>query len=147
MPRAVQVLSVALTALAAACHTAPARRALDLPGRTDKRPYHHVVIAGDTVWVAGTIGIDPATGRAPADPKVEARLALEDVRRKLALAGLTMDDLVSVQVFCSDLSLYESFNEVYATFFEREYPVRAFVGSGPILFGGRFEVCGVAALR
>lgn len=136
-----------LVALLAACSAAPARRALDLPGRADDRPYHHVVVAGDTVYVAGTIGIDPATGRAPADPVAEARLALDGIRQKLALAGLSMDDLVSVQVFCSDLSLYDTFNEVYATYFEDEFPVRAFVGSGPLLFDGRFEVCAVAVTR
>lgn len=147
MPRSPATFLFALTVLAVAACSAPARRVYDLPGRTDSRPYHHVVVAGDTVWVAGTIGLDPASGRPPADAREEARLVLDDVRKKLALVGLTMDDLVSVQVFCPDLSLYDAFNEVYATFFAHTFPARAFVGSGPLLFGGRFEVCAVAAMR
>ncbi|MFK7739824.1 MAG: RidA family protein [Planctomycetota bacterium] len=130
-----------------ACCAESGRRSLDLPGRTDSRPYHHVVQSGDTVYVAGTIGRSADTGLPPEDAADEARLALEGVQAKLALAGLTMDDLVSVQVYCSDLSLYETFNDVYATFFVREYPVRAFIGSGPLLFGGRFEISAIGARR
>ena len=66
------------------------------------------------------------------------------MKAKLALAGLTMDDLVSIQVFCSDLSLYDTFNAVYRTYFERDFPVRAFIGSGPLLRNGRFEISGIA---
>jgi enamine deaminase RidA (YjgF/YER057c/UK114 family) len=58
-----------------------------------------------------------------------------------------MDDLVSVQVFCSDLSLYREFNRVYATYFKQEYPARAFLGVANVLFGARFEVQGVAVKR
>jgi enamine deaminase RidA (YjgF/YER057c/UK114 family) len=60
---------------------------------------------------------------------------------------MTMDDLVSVQVFCSDVSHYDAFNKVYRTFFKKELPARAFLGSGRLLFGARFEVQGVAVRR
>ncbi len=122
------------------------RGVLNLPGRSDNLPYNHIVVAGDTVYVAGTIGVDPATGLAPADPEREARLALDGVKAKLALAGLTMDDLVSIQVFCSDLSLYNTFNAVNRTYFQRDFPVRAFIGSGPLLRNGRFEISGIAVI-
>jgi enamine deaminase RidA (YjgF/YER057c/UK114 family) len=58
-----------------------------------------------------------------------------------------MDDLVSVQIFCPDLSLYEKFNEVYRTYFTKDFPARAFIGSGPLLRGGRFEAQGTAIRR
>ena len=64
---------------------------------------------------------------------------------ELALADASMDDLVSVQVFCPDLELYDAFNEVYAGYFSKgNYPVRAFIGSGPLLRGARFEINGIA---
>ena len=106
-----------------------------------------MVVADGTIYVAGTLGLDPETGKPPADAKMEARLALDEFRRKLALAGATMDDLVSVQVFCPDLSLYEVFNAVYRTYFENGFPARTFVGSGPLLFGSRFEINGIAVKR
>ena len=60
---------------------------------------------------------------------------------------MTMDDLVYVTVYCPDLSLYDEFNRVYRTYFTGEFPARAFVGSGPLLFGGHFEVQGIAVKR
>ncbi len=122
-------------------------RRLNLPGRGDDRPYSHAVVAGETIYVAGTIGTDPKTGKPPSDPMDEARLALDGMRRKLALAGATMDDLVAIQVFCSDLTLYEEFNAVYRTYFKKNFPARAFIGSGPLLWGGRFEINGIAVKR
>jgi enamine deaminase RidA (YjgF/YER057c/UK114 family) len=116
---------------------------LNLP-RADDRPFSHVVVAGDTIHVAGTLGLDPETGKPPADVRTEVKLALDAVRKKLELAGASMDDLVTVQVFCPDLTLYEEFNEVYRTYFEKGFPARSFIGSGPLLFGSRFEINGVA---
>ena len=119
-------------------------RRLNLPGRSDDRPYSHVVVADDTIYVAGSIGVDPKTGKVPPDPMAEARIALDAMKSKLALAGATMDDLVQVQVFCSDLSLYEAFNKLYATYFNEGAPARAFVGTGPLLWEARFEINGIA---
>ena len=120
---------------------------LNLPGRGDDRPFSHAVVAGNTIYVAGTLGLDSETGRPPADAKAEARLALDGIKGKLALAGADMNDLVSVQVFCPELSLYDDFNAVYATYFDGAYPARAFVGSGPLLRGSRFEINAIAVKR
>jgi len=122
-------------------------RRLDLPGGGNDLPFSHVVVAGKTIYVAGTLGLDPQTGRPPDDPTAEARLALDGIRKKLELAGAGMDDLVSVQVFCPDLSLYEEFNAVYRTYFEAGFPTRSFIGSGPLLRGARFEINGIATRR
>ena len=61
--------------------------------------------------------------------------------------GIAVDDLVSVQVFCPDVSLFQAFNGVYRTYFPKDYPARVFIGSGPLLFGARFEVQGIAVRR
>ncbi len=58
-----------------------------------------------------------------------------------------MDDIVSIQVFCTDLTLYQTFNDVYRTFFTQEYPARAFIGVANLLFDARFEVQGIAIRR
>ena len=78
----------------------------------------------------------------------EARLMLDAMKAKVELAGATMDDLVSVQIFCSDVSLYNDFNELYGSYFTKgKHPVRAFVGAGPLLFNARFEINGIAVKR
>jgi enamine deaminase RidA (YjgF/YER057c/UK114 family) len=57
---------------------------------------------------------------------------------------MTMQDLVSLQIFCPDVSLFTQFNEIYRTYFAEPLPARAFIGSGPLLFGARFEIQGIA---
>jgi enamine deaminase RidA (YjgF/YER057c/UK114 family) len=52
-----------------------------------------------------------------------------------------------VQVFASDTSDFDAFNRVYRTYFRSEFPARAFIGAGPLLFGARFEVQGIAVKR
>jgi reactive intermediate/imine deaminase len=107
-------------------------------------PFSDGVRAGDTLYVAGHLGLDPKTQQAPADVELEARLVMDGVKRTLEMAGYAMDDLVSVTVFCSDLSQYDTFNRVYRGYFTGGFPARAFIGSGPLLRGARFEVLGVA---
>ncbi|HVF38474.1 MAG TPA: Rid family hydrolase [Gemmatimonadaceae bacterium] len=109
-------------------------------------PFSAGVLVGNTFYLAGKIGLT-ADRRVPSDAAEEARLVLNDVRATLNAVGMTMDDLVSVQVFCSDVSHYDTFNRVYRTYFKKEFPPRAFLGSGTLLFGARFEVQGIAVKR
>jgi 2-iminobutanoate/2-iminopropanoate deaminase len=123
---------------------AGARRYINLPSRPAVAPFSNGVLVGNTLYLAGTIGFDPQTGRPPAQIEDEVHRALDNLKDVLAQAGMTMDDLVSVTVFCPDLSLYDSFNTVYKTYFKKDPPARAFIGSGSLLRGGHFEVMGVA---
>jgi 2-iminobutanoate/2-iminopropanoate deaminase len=69
---------------------------------------------------------------------------MEAVKRTVESAGLTMDDLVSVTIWCTDLQLYDMFNAVYRSYFHGHYPARAFIGTDKLLRGGHFEVQGLA---
>lgn len=107
-------------------------------------PFSTAVMAGDTLYLSGTIDIDPATGKPPADVAAGARLVLDNIKRTVEKAGLTMDDLVWVQVFATDLKDYPAFNDVYRTYFTGQLPARAFLGAGSLLNGAHFEVMGIA---
>ena len=109
-------------------------------------PFSGAVRVGNTLYLSGTLGLNPGN-QVPASVEEEARNVLTNIRGTLEAAGMTMDDLVSVQVYCSDVAHYDAFNAVYRTFFTREFPARAFLGSGPLLFGARFEVMGIAVRR
>jgi reactive intermediate/imine deaminase len=109
-------------------------------------PFSGSVKVGDTLYISGQIGLGPDR-KPPADVTEEAKLVLDAVKAQVVKAGLTMDDLVSVQVFCSDVKHFDAFNAVYRTYFTKEFPARAFLGSGTLLFGARFEVMGVAVKR
>lgn len=140
------VVPVLLAALSAPQKPAQ-RRFINLPGRPVQAPFSDAVLVGDTMYLAGRIGLDAKTGKPPADPDQEARLLLDGYRAVLAEAGMTMDDLVSVTISCPDLSLYSKFNAVYRGYFTKDFPARAFVGSGPLLFGARFEMQAIAVKR
>lgn len=123
---------------------AAAHRFMNVPGRTDTNPYSNAVLAGDTLYLAGDIGVDPKTGAPPKDVKEEVKLVMDSMKRRLEMAGMSMNDLVMVTVYCPDLALYDEFNAVYRTYFTDHFPSRAFIGSGTLLLGGRFELTGVA---
>lgn len=121
-----------------------ARRYINLPQRRPDLPFSDAVLVGDTLYISGRIGMDPATGKVPDDPDREADLLLEQFVEVLKLAGMTMDDLVSLTIHCPEVSLWQQFNARYVRRFSREFPARAFLGSGPLLLNGRFEMLGVA---
>jgi enamine deaminase RidA (YjgF/YER057c/UK114 family) len=123
-----------------------ARRYLNLQPKA-QLPFSDAVGVGDTLYLSGRIGIDPATGQAPASIDEELRLLFDGFAAVLAQAEMTMDDLVWVQIFSPDVSLWERFNTAYLKRFTKDLPARAFIGSGPLLKGGRFEMLGIAVRR
>lgn len=123
-----------------------ARRYINLP-KPVQAPFSDAVLVGNTLYIAGRLGLDPKTAKLPEDVEQEARTVLDGVKSVLAEAGMTMDDLVLVQVFCPDVSLYGKFNDVYKTYFGKDYPARAFVGVGPLLRGAHFEINAIAVKK
>lgn len=101
------------------------------------------VMRGDTLYLSGMIGLD--NGQVPATAEEEARLLLDQFKDTLAQADMTMDDLVTVTIYCSDVAHYAAFNAVYTTYFSDIFPARAFIGAGTLLFNARFEMQGIAA--
>jgi len=108
-------------------------------------PFSGAVMVDGTLYISGALGL--VDGKVPEDPADEARAVLDAIKATLEEAGMTMDDLVSVQIFCSDVSHYGAFNGVYRSYFTKEFPARAFIGAGTLLFGARFEVMGIAVKR
>jgi 2-iminobutanoate/2-iminopropanoate deaminase len=145
--RGTGVLLAAIAILAANTHTLRAQqRHYLLPSAatdTTTLPFSGGVLVGNTLYLSGMIGFLPGN-KVPATATEEARRVLDDLKEALTAEGMTMDDLVQVQVFCSDLSTYADFNKVYRTYFTKTYPPRAFIGVAHVLFGARFEVQGIA---
>ena len=137
-----------VSAVSADLSAQQARRYINPRSATDSTalPFSGAVLVGNTLYLSGTIGLDE-NRQVPSTPEAEARLVLNNMQRTLEAAGMTMDDLVSVQVFCSDVAHYAAFNAVYRTYFTREFPARAFLGAGTLLFEARFEVQGIAVKR
>lgn len=140
------VLYVSGAAGSSATAQAPTRRYIDpkVPAGTGA-PFSGAVMLGDTLYLSGQIGA--GANNKPETAELEAKAVLDNVKNLLAKADLTMDDLVTVTIFASNTADYAAFNTVYRGYFTREFPARAFVGAGPLLFGARFEVQAIAAKR
>jgi 2-iminobutanoate/2-iminopropanoate deaminase len=140
------------TALAGTAQKPPVRRYFKASNPSLEQqglpiPYSDAVLVGNTMYIAGRTGSDPKSGAIPQDVQQEIRFLLDSFKITLAKGGMTTDDVVMVQVHCPDLSLYNKLNAVYLTYFSKELPPRAFLGSGPLLGGAHFEMLGVAVRR
>jgi reactive intermediate/imine deaminase len=121
------------------------RKGIHLPTSNPQLPFSDGIMSGNTLYLSGRIGIDPKTGQAPADVDAEVRMLLDGVKSTLASAGMTMDDLVYVQISCTDLALFDKFNAAYRAYFTtKDLPARQFVGVAALLRGGHFELQSIA---
>ncbi len=111
-------------------------------------PYSQAVGAGPYVFTSGQIGLDPLAGNlAPGGVESETRQVMANVAAVLAAAGLTFADVVKTTIFLADMNDFAAFNAIYLTYFTGPLPARAFIGSGPLLFGARFELTAIAVSR
>ncbi len=144
MRKAVAILWMTL---GASCAIPPAgRHVVSTPAAPSAiGPYSQAIRVGDTVWVAGQIGLDPGTGRlVEGGIEAETRASLEHVRAILAAAGLSLGDVVETQVFLADLDDFQKMNAVYATFFPTDPPARATVEVAGLPRGARVEILATA---
>src|SRR5574340_185889 len=100
--------------------SASKRQVINLPDRPVQAPFSNAILAGDTLYLAGNIGIDPKTGKAPEKIEDELKILFDSYKATLAKAGMTMDDLVYVQIFCTDLAYYDKFNAAYKAQFSKD---------------------------
>jgi 2-iminobutanoate/2-iminopropanoate deaminase len=91
-------------------------------------PYSPVVVAGDLVYTAGQVAMDADGSIVPGGIEEQTEQVLDNVERCLMAAGCSMDDVVKVTAFLSDLDAFEGFNRVCARRFARPYPARSTVG-------------------
>jgi enamine deaminase RidA (YjgF/YER057c/UK114 family) len=126
----------------------PTRKAIRVGDLSAQFPFSDAILSGNTLYLAGRLGLDPKTGKAPDKIEDEIKILLDSEKEVLAAAGMTMDDLVYVQIACTDLSLFEKFNPIYKSYFTtKDYPAREFIGAGSLLRGGHFELQAIAVKR
>src|SRR3712207_5591497 len=92
-------------------------------------PYSHAVIAGDFVFISGQGPVDPETGAMPDAFTDQVRQTFANVRTILQAAGSSLDNVVKVHAYVSDLTRFAEFNELYKEFFESDPPARTTVGA------------------
>jgi 2-iminobutanoate/2-iminopropanoate deaminase len=109
-------------------------------------PYSQAVRAGNLLFLAGQIPIDPATGDLiGGDITVQARRALDNIAAVLKAGGLSMADVVRTTVFLADMNDAPAMNEIYGTYFPQPYPTRATVQVARLPRDVRIEIDAIAA--
>ncbi len=108
-------------------------------------PYSQGVLAGDTLYLAGQIAIDPATNELePGTIEEETALVLENLQAVLEAAGMSLTNVVATTVFMADLGEFARMNEVYGTFFTANPPARATVQAARLPRDVKIEIAAVA---
>lgn len=109
-------------------------------------PYSAAAEAAGLVFLAGQVGLDPMTGeRAPDEVEAQAHQALSNIGLVLGDLGLGYDDIVKTTIFLADIDDFAQVNEVYASYFEGDYPARTTVQAGALPAGFLVEIEVVAA--
>jgi 2-iminobutanoate/2-iminopropanoate deaminase len=108
-------------------------------------PYSQAVVAGDLVFCAGQIGLDPATGKlVTGGLAAEAARTIENLSAVLAAEGLGLGDVVKTTVYVVDLGEGPVLNEVYGRYFGAPHPARATVQVSALPAGARVEIDAIA---
>jgi len=111
-------------------------------------PYSQAVRVGDTMYLSGQLGLDPATGKfAAQDFESQARQALKNQKAILETAGFSLKDVVQCQVFVTDMGNYPLFNTIYKEYFTENYPARAVLEVSRIPADGSIEIMMTAVQR
>ena len=109
--------------------------------------YSQATRVGDTVWVSGQIGLDPATMTMVAGGiEAETRRVFENLKAIVAAAGASLDDVVKVNLYLTDLGNFALVNRIMAEYFLEPYPARAAVGVAALPRGAQIEAEGIVAL-
>lgn len=110
-------------------------------------PYSQAIRAGDTVYLSGQIGLDPATMNLVDGLEAQAHQVFRNLRAVAEAAGGSLDDLVKVSVLMVDLGGFAKVNEIMAGYFAQPYPARATYQVAALPRGALIEVEGILTLK
>lgn len=109
-------------------------------------PYSQAVKAGNLLFVAGQIGINPATGQLEEGIEAQTRQALLNLKAILEAAGASLENVVRVGVFLQDLKDFQAMNAVYSEFFPHSPPARTTVQVAALPRNALVEIDAIAVL-
>ncbi|MEL7570551.1 MAG: RidA family protein [Eubacteriaceae bacterium] len=108
-------------------------------------PYSQAVIAGNTLYISGQLGIDPAVSKLVEGGVIaQAHQALKNMGAILKEAGYSYDDVVKTTVLLNDIGDFVEVNKVYMQYFTSSYPARAAYQVVALPIGGLVEIEAIA---
>jgi len=109
--------------------------------------YSQAVKVGDTVYLSGQIPLDPETMEVVSgDFALRARRVFDNLKAVCQAAGGSLQDIVKLNIYLTDLNDFATLNEVMATYFQEPYPARAAVGVAALPKGVPVEMEAVMVL-
>ena len=109
--------------------------------------YSQAVRIDRTVYFSGQIGLDPVTMQMVEGVDAQIHRVFQNMRAVATSAGGSMDDVVKVNIFLTDLGNFAKVNEIMATYFHQPYPARAAVGVAALPRNALVEADGVMYLQ
>lgn len=103
-------------------------------------PFTPGILVDGTLYVAGFSGEDAKTGVIPEDFETEVKQALDKIGVILKEADMDYKDVISVQVYLTDMTLFDRMNKVYRTYFDEPRPTRSIMGLKELIGPARFEI-------
>lgn len=142
----IRTILAATLALALAAPAAAQNRVISTPNAPAAiGPYSQAIMAGNTLYLAGQIAIDPVTNQVRSGTiEEETKLVLDNLKAVLEAAGMTMANIVSTTVFMADLNEFPRMNAVYATYFPQNPPARATVQVARLPRDVKVEIAAIA---
>ena len=107
-------------------------------------PYSQAVRSGNILFVSGQLPLDPDTGTMPEGAADQARQSMKNIKAILEAAGSGMDRVLRCGIFLANMDDFGAVNEVYASFFEGDYPARATVEVSRLPLGALVEIDAIA---
>jgi 2-iminobutanoate/2-iminopropanoate deaminase len=120
------------------------RRGVNLSTTAQSLPFSDGIVVGKTLYIAGEQGTD-AHGKLESGVAAQTRAALEAIRRVASKAGFSMNEMVSVNVYLSDIHDFAAMNKVYTTFFRNPKPARTTIQAAALVNGAKVEISAIAA--
>lgn len=108
--------------------------------------YSQAVRCDNTVYFAGQIGLDPKTMELVSGTQAQIRRVFENLKAVAAAAGGSLEDIVKLNVYLTDLGHFTRVNEIMATYFTQPYPARAALGVASLPRGAEVEIDAIMVL-
>ncbi len=104
-------------------------------------PYAQAIRSGGLVYTSGQIGIDPATGAlVPGGIEAQTRRVLENLKAVLAASGSSLEKVLRVTVYLTDLAHFQAMNRIFAEYLDAHRPARSTVGVAALPMGALVEM-------
>jgi len=118
-------------------------RAVNLSGNSQNLPFSDGIVAGNTLYIAGQQGTD-SNGKLKDGISDQTEATLEHIKEVVVKTGFEMKDVVTVNVYLSDIADFAAMNKVYTTFFTSPKPARTTIQAAGLVNGAKVEISAIA---